>query len=311
MKDVRKYHSKLLLFGEYSVLEGSKALSIPFRRFSGHFEFASCGVQESLQAQKSQISLIHLHKHLSNPQSQSTLKIPDLTRLSQDLIAGLYFNSNIPQNYGLGSSGALVAAIFDRYYEGEGLPIPELRNELGQIEAVFHRQSSGIDPLVSYLDQAVFVDTNSIVPLSFDLNGFGAGIEICLIDSGIPGATKKGILASQNRPLPIDYIGLNNQIIDRLIHLDQGHILSELLDLSQLQYKVFGSKFTDSVGSLLKVGLSNQQFAVKLCGSGGGGYYLAFTADYPLLEAEANKIGLAIERMSTRPPFQHKNLRPF
>ena len=32
-----------------------------------------------------------------------------------DVNSGMYFDSSIPQGYGVGSSGALVAAIYDKY----------------------------------------------------------------------------------------------------------------------------------------------------------------------------------------------------
>src|SRR5690242_20746449 len=39
----------------------------------------------------------------------------DLAALENDLNKGLYFDSSIPQGFGVGSSGALVAAIYDQY----------------------------------------------------------------------------------------------------------------------------------------------------------------------------------------------------
>ena len=39
----------------------------------------------------------------------------DLSRMKHDLSRGLTINSDIPQRYGLGSSGAIVASVFDRY----------------------------------------------------------------------------------------------------------------------------------------------------------------------------------------------------
>ena len=34
-------------------------------------------------------------------------------KLDNDIKENLYFNSNIPQGYGLGSSGALIAAVYE------------------------------------------------------------------------------------------------------------------------------------------------------------------------------------------------------
>ena len=39
----------------------------------------------------------------------------DIDVLQKDVNAGMYFDSSIPQGYGVGSSGALVAALYDKY----------------------------------------------------------------------------------------------------------------------------------------------------------------------------------------------------
>jgi mevalonate kinase len=38
--------------------------------------------------------------------------VTDLAELKNDVETGMYFDSSIPQGYGVGSSGALVAAIY-------------------------------------------------------------------------------------------------------------------------------------------------------------------------------------------------------
>lgn len=37
--------------------------------------------------------------------------------IEKDLQEGMYFDSSIPRGYGVGSSGAIVAAIYDKYAE--------------------------------------------------------------------------------------------------------------------------------------------------------------------------------------------------
>ena len=44
-------------------------------------------------------------------------------RLDADLEKGMYFDSSIPMGYGVGSSGAIVAAIYDRYADHKGFCI--------------------------------------------------------------------------------------------------------------------------------------------------------------------------------------------
>ena len=72
---------------------------------------------------------------------------------------GLYFDSSIPQGYGVGSSGALVAAIYDKYASDkitvlENLTrdkLLKLKSIFSMMESFFHGKSSGLDPLNSYL----------------------------------------------------------------------------------------------------------------------------------------------------------------
>jgi len=71
----------------------------------------------------------------------------------------LYFDSSIPQGYGVGSSGALVAAIYDTYAidkieATETLTrdkLLRLKEIFSLMESFFHGKSSGLDPLNSYL----------------------------------------------------------------------------------------------------------------------------------------------------------------
>ena len=37
--DIKKFYSKVLLFGEYGVLSNSNALSIPFEKFYGYLNY--------------------------------------------------------------------------------------------------------------------------------------------------------------------------------------------------------------------------------------------------------------------------------
>jgi mevalonate kinase len=52
----------------------------------------------------------------------------------------MYFDSSIPQGYGVGSSGALVAAIYDRYAQDK---ITVLENSWKVIAAKKHILSNG------------------------------------------------------------------------------------------------------------------------------------------------------------------------
>ena len=89
----------------------------------------------------------------------------DWEALHADLDLRLYFDSSIPQGYGVGSSGALVAAFYDRYAVDKISPqadlIPEklsrLKSIFAAMESYFHGKSSGLDPLNSYLSLPLLI----------------------------------------------------------------------------------------------------------------------------------------------------------
>ena len=69
--------------------------------------------EENETTRSSNHSLCEYTKYLAGL-SEDLLRL-DWEALKADLDRKLYFDSNIPQGYGVGSSGALVAAFYDRY----------------------------------------------------------------------------------------------------------------------------------------------------------------------------------------------------
>ena len=78
----------------------------------------------------------------------------------------MYFDSSIPQGYGIGSSGALVASIYDQYALDKITVLENLTKEKLQhlktvfaaMESFFHGKSSGLRPFeqlfeFTYFDQ--------------------------------------------------------------------------------------------------------------------------------------------------------------
>ncbi|HAH25622.1 MAG TPA: mevalonate kinase, partial [Prolixibacteraceae bacterium] len=178
------FNSKLLLFGEYGLMFDAMALSIPFSRFSGSLGFDT---KQTHGESSSEIGKFYIY--LTSLEGQKLHFPLDLKRFKDDLGKGLYFNSNIPQQYGLGSSGALIAALFSRY-AASGIPVNKLSIDLlkvdfAHLEAHFHGKSSGLDPLVSFLNCPLLLDTKKVVqPIQLDLGQTGmsfALIDTCLL----------------------------------------------------------------------------------------------------------------------------------
>jgi mevalonate kinase len=209
--------------------------------------------------------------------------ILELGRLAADIRAGLAFRSDIPRNYGTGSSGALVAALYQSYRQKPAVShLPDLRNRLAFIESAFHRKSSGIDPLVSYLGKAVFIRNGEILCSDRSLEELRGYLDIDLIDSGMPGMTGPGVEkfisgdlpSSQQQLFENEYIPLVNNMTGDILNGSFGQITQKALEVTRLQLELFPGLFTPGMSSLAREGLDSGKFALKLCGSGGGGYYL-------------------------------------
>ena len=141
------FYSKILLFGEYGIIRDSKGLSIPYNFYNGALKWDG---NSSVDAIKSNENLKKFALHLTNLQEeQPELVTFNLEVLNNDIGNGMYFDSSIPQGYGVGSSGALVAAIYDKYANNkitvlENLTrekLVTLKNIFSQMENFFHGKS--------------------------------------------------------------------------------------------------------------------------------------------------------------------------
>src|SRR5699024_7724287 len=69
---------------------------------------------------------------------------------------------DIPIGYGLGSSGAITAAVYDHICVSGKEKTPEsVREELALMENYYHGASSGTDPLVAYLNRPVRINAGN------------------------------------------------------------------------------------------------------------------------------------------------------
>ena len=140
------YYGKILLFGEYGIIQDSMGLSIPYTNTMVNFFWK---IME--ESKKSNQLLINFYKYLKNLQNKNELPCPlDLIRFKSDLDNGLHFDSSIPQGFGIGSSGAIVAATYDRYCIENKIDansqisnenILELKNTFSKLESYYHGTS--------------------------------------------------------------------------------------------------------------------------------------------------------------------------
>ena len=187
------YYAKILLFGEYGIIEDSMGLSIPYTFFKGKFEFSS---QFDEEQKSSNLSIAKFVAHLKEMDANGNLPCKfDFNKIEADLNKGLYFNSSIPQGFGVGSSGALVAALYNQYATDQvaadmvmkGENLANLKVILSILESYFHGKSSGLDPLICYLNLPILIkgkgDLGAVGIPTENIEGKGA---IFLMDSGSP-----------------------------------------------------------------------------------------------------------------------------
>jgi len=209
----------------------------------------------------------------------------DEEKLDAAIEKGLIFKSSIPLGYGLGSSGALTAAAFDKFYTDKNLDLPKLKTLLARSENFFHGNSSGLDPLTIYLDQVLIVENDRIETIpKLELNK-----QFALLDSGQTRNTKT-LVSYYNKQLQdpdfsdaiVQLNLLNEQAIDAVTSQDQ-ELKPIMKQISQLQFDFFQHMIPDSVRDIWKSGLDSREYYMKLSGAGGGGYFLVY-GDFSNLE---------------------------
>ncbi len=289
------FYAKILLFGEYGIIENSQGLTLPYSFYKGCFKFSTL---ESEFEKKSNESLKKYWEYLAELELPEQFRL-DLPALKKDIENGLFFDSNIPQGYGVGSSGALVAAIFDRYSVVQHKPeeigkneLKELKKVFGELESFFHGKSSGIDPLICYMNLPILIENKENVgrvEIPEENEGKGA---IFLIDSGVVGETGPMVqiffekLKNEGfrKTLKEEFIKYNNACIQSFLNKEMTPFFKNMKALSKWAYEHFRPMIPDSVFNAWKKGLDTNAYYLKLCGSGGGGYILGFTKDYEKAE---------------------------
>jgi len=293
--DIPVFYAKILLFGEYGIIKDSQGLTLPCSFYKGCLQFSSL---ETEFEKKSNKSLKEYVKYLRKIELSEGFVL-DVDSFESDIDKGMFFDSNIPQGYGVGSSGALVAAIFERYSLVKRTPdsitkeeLKELKSVFSKLEDYFHGTSSGIDPLICYMNFPILIENKASldrVYLPKEEQGRGA---IFLIDSGQVGETEPMIqiffekLKNKGfrKTLKEEFIRYNNACIKAFINNDMNPFFRNLKKLSRWAFEHMKPMIPESIFNAWEKGLTSNAYYLKLCGSGGGGYILGFTKDYEKTE---------------------------
>jgi len=285
------FYSKILLFGEYGIIKDSKGLSIPYSFYNGALKMDENPSQEAIISNGKLKTFVSYLETLNGD-----LVSFDFETLKADVNSGMYFDSSIPQGYGVGSSGALVAAIYDKYAQDkitvlENLTrekLLKLKNIFSEMESFFHGKSSGLDPLNSYLSIPILINSKDNIEAtgipSQQSTGKGA---VFLLDSGIIGETAPmvGIFMENmkqegfRKMLKNQFIKHTDACVDDFLKGDIKSLFGNTKKLSKVVLNHFKPMIPQHFHELWKKGLETNDYYLKLCGSGGGGYVLGFTED--------------------------------
>jgi len=286
------FYAKILLFGEYGIIKDSKGLAIPYNSFQGALKIPEV---LSDDAKKSNENLQKFYHYLSDLDDKNLVhfRVEDLKR---DIDRGMYFDSSIPQGYGVGSSGALVAAIYDKYADDKITVLENLTRDkllklkgiFSVMESFFHGKSSGLDPLNSYLSLPILINSKDHLEatgIPSQKEGKGA---VFLLDSEQVGETEPMVSIFMNKMknegfrkmINEDFATYTDACIDNFLHGDIKSLFGNVKQLSKVVLDNFKPMIPKAFHQLWYQGIETNAYYLKLCGSGGGGYILGFTQDY-------------------------------
>lgn len=305
------FNSKILLFGEYTILQNSMALVIPCDLYSGKLSFyeEAANKKDALQSNEylkkfSGFIASHVDENF----------VLEVMRFERELEKGLFFQSTIPQGYGLGSSGALVVAIFLRYLKKakslkDDLKVltfqkmDQLKNSLGKLESYFHGVSSGLDPLSIILNEPLlYKGIRNIVTTTLPLQDDNGKNIIFLLNTHISRHTsapmKKFNRLQENKQfqkkLKEELARYNTDAIHHFLENDRGAFYQQLCNISSFQLNEMHEFIPETLQPAVKNGLDHGDYFLKLCGAGGGGFMLGFTRNWEKTRAELHPFDLQI-----------------
>lgn len=266
-----QFPSKIFLIGEYTILNGSKALAVPYWKLSGKWSLEPLSTTEAKQS----------HESLKKFLDHSCEEYLDFARLKKDIEKGLWFDSDIPHGFGLGSSGALIAAIYETYNLKRG-SILEDKRALARLEDHFHGSSSGIDPLVSLIQNPVLIhnfDTVEKIDHDLNLKGF------FLLNTGKPRNTGPLVSIYQEKMKDPEFKRGCAEVLSREVNFaiqgmldnDRSNLFHHLWLISKLQWDYFPEMIPTLMRGPWLKGLESGDYVLKLCGAGGGGYVLGYS----------------------------------
>lgn len=314
VKNIREslFYAKILLFGEYSVVKDGKALSIPYDAHRGTLTISSVSQDDSetnslspLQARSNE----HLREYLSHLEAMQNdgTALLDLDRMRKEVEEGMYFDSTIPIGYGVGSSGALVSAVYDRYAidkvsrdDISPNKIRELKETFAAMESFFHGTSSGADPLICYLNIPLLIQPNATIdkvmmPQLKTKEDYS--LAVFLLDTQVARETPPLMQHFLEKCKKVGFVKIlkeqlvkyNDACVKAFLAGDIKPLAENIKFLSLFIYENLSPMIPKSLRGIWEYGMRTNLYYLKLCGAGGGGYMLGFSTDWDKTQATLHK----------------------
>ncbi len=275
-----------MLVGEYGVVAGGSALTIPYPHFNAKIRDTKNTTEATKEkAEKSKFYLRKLFHYISDLPPESFYAVPDLDFFSANL-ENYWLDLNIPTGYGLGSSGAVSAAIYDLFFpDAADQSLEQQREDLAAIESFFHGKSSGVDALTCHARVPLYFDAiGNIEKKDFSPSRIPGGYRFFLLDSGErfeTGPLVKEFLKQMDNSgfassIRNEYLVINQKLIEILLGLRDGDPAMLVMVLSDYQYTHFRKMIPEKMLDVWIEGQISNEYYLKLNGSGGG-YMLGIT----------------------------------
>jgi len=275
----KSYYAKLMLAGEYGVIAGSEAITVPFRKYSARLAVRDGDTQDP-SIINSVASLRKLLIYIRSLPKNSFYAIPDIEKFEEVLKKGYYIESTIPQGYGIGSSGAVSALVYDQFfYTEKTLSLEQQRKDLATLESCFHGKSSGVDAMTCYTEAPLhFLPDGEIRRLETDPLSPRGGYRFFLLDSGQvfdTGPLVRLFLEKMEnkdfaRLIKGDYAGLIQKLIGTLNRTTDHDPALIFRAISDFQWNHFAPMIPENMKDAWIGGQVSNLYYLKLNGSGGG-----------------------------------------
>lgn len=293
-------HAKAILMGEHSVVYGEPAIAIPLVNIN---MTVTVDVRhDKQQLIKSRYYAGSLSDLAGNYEGVRQLIMVLLDRFDANTLGfEITFDSQIPQERGMGSSAATSIAVIRAFYNlfEEPLDSNTLIKLANIEESITHGSPSGIDTATSSSEDPIFfIKNKEVTPFKINIPGY-----LVISDTGIMGQT--GLAVSAVRRLFEEEPSKTRRLISNLGEaataakkaLQTGDIttLGKLMSQAHISLRALGVSHPH-LETLVKTAMEMNALGAKLTGSGIGGSIIALAKDL----TDAKKIAEALSQVGAR-----------